>query len=430
MSTSDVQAHTLYLNWRKPQKKVSQTSNLPQEKKKKGKQKDSNEVSLVVSGDGSSKEDATKSALRSAIEQAFGTFVSSNTQFLNDQLVKDEIVSISSGNIKQYKYISEDKQNDRYFVTLQAVVSINKLVAYTQAKGGETELAGASFAMDLKMKELNKKNEVRALEHFYRQLVQYMQYPIFDSSISVAEPRMDGGKVVCPFTITLKSNAHYTVVYKYIWDTFQALSLSSEEVIDYDSKNIPYYVVPIFTGNFSRYSSHIRNLSQYPNDTPPTIFKFRTRSDKSPRISIYSSELWVKLLRQCSELFQRSLYQYKIVDDMESYYINLNLKYFWDGYGEEYFRGTFKRGYINYIDLKEKMGAWGTKQSEGDFYSRRDKVGSFPVARGMTIQLKGEMYYSPEEISKIKKIKIIPQNTAYRIENGIKWIFGDGSYGD
>ena len=48
------------------------------------------EVELVVNGDGPTKELATRNALRSAIEQAYGTFVSASTEILNDELVKDE----------------------------------------------------------------------------------------------------------------------------------------------------------------------------------------------------------------------------------------------------------------------------------------------------------------------------------------------------
>lgn len=48
-------------------------------------------VTLTVNGQGQTKEQATTNALRSAIEQTFGVFVSSNTQILNDDLVKDEI---------------------------------------------------------------------------------------------------------------------------------------------------------------------------------------------------------------------------------------------------------------------------------------------------------------------------------------------------
>ncbi|MDO4827529.1 MAG: hypothetical protein Q4B16_08290, partial [Bacteroidia bacterium] len=65
-----------------------------------------NEVTLVVTGEGSTKEDATDNALRSAIEQAFGVFVSANTEILNDELVKDEIATVSSGNIRTFQELS------------------------------------------------------------------------------------------------------------------------------------------------------------------------------------------------------------------------------------------------------------------------------------------------------------------------------------
>lgn len=54
------------------------------------------EVTLVASGKASDSEKAITIALRSAIEQAYGTFVSANTTILNDNLVKDEIVTISN----------------------------------------------------------------------------------------------------------------------------------------------------------------------------------------------------------------------------------------------------------------------------------------------------------------------------------------------
>ena len=66
------------------------------------------EMTLMVSADGATKEEATKSALRSAIEQAYGTFVSANTTILNDDLVKDEVVTLSNGNIKGFRELSSE----------------------------------------------------------------------------------------------------------------------------------------------------------------------------------------------------------------------------------------------------------------------------------------------------------------------------------
>ena len=58
-------------------------------------------VMLTVTGQGKTIDEARTNALRSAIEQAFGTFISSNTTIMDDKLVKDEIVSVTNGNIQK-----------------------------------------------------------------------------------------------------------------------------------------------------------------------------------------------------------------------------------------------------------------------------------------------------------------------------------------
>ena len=67
------------------------------------------DIEVIVSADGFTKEQATLSALRNAIEQTYGAFVSSNTQLLNDELIKDEIVSISNGYVKRFECLSESE---------------------------------------------------------------------------------------------------------------------------------------------------------------------------------------------------------------------------------------------------------------------------------------------------------------------------------
>lgn len=113
-----------------------------------------NEVTLVVSGDGETKDKAINIALRSAIEQAYGTFVSANTTIVNDELTRDEIVTISNGNIKGYKELSSMQVGGKTAVTLEATVSISNLITYAQSKGASAEFAGATFARNVKMKEL------------------------------------------------------------------------------------------------------------------------------------------------------------------------------------------------------------------------------------------------------------------------------------
>ena len=57
-------------------------------------------LSLVVSAQGKTLEEAKQNALRSAIEQAFGTFISSKSEVLEEQIVSDDITSVANGNFK------------------------------------------------------------------------------------------------------------------------------------------------------------------------------------------------------------------------------------------------------------------------------------------------------------------------------------------
>ncbi|MDE7452437.1 MAG: hypothetical protein K2M52_03800, partial [Paramuribaculum sp.] len=88
------------------------------------------EITLTVSSDGPTKDEAVKNALRLALEQAYGAFVSANTTILNDELVKDEIVTISTGAIKEYSIVSEVEKPDGkgFMVTTKATVSLPHLI--------------------------------------------------------------------------------------------------------------------------------------------------------------------------------------------------------------------------------------------------------------------------------------------------------------
>ena len=69
-------------------------------------------VTIVVSGSGKTQDDAKQSALRSAIEQAFGAFISSKTEILNDQVVADQIASVANGNIQSFSVLNESQLPD------------------------------------------------------------------------------------------------------------------------------------------------------------------------------------------------------------------------------------------------------------------------------------------------------------------------------
>lgn len=171
------------------------------------------DIEVIASADGSTKEQATLSALRSALEQAYGTFVSSNTQILNEELVKDEIVSIASGNIKHFEYLTETEINGKSFVTLRALVSIGRLVNYAKSKGSSAELAGATFAMNVRMESFKADNIIKALNNVNEEAFKILPY-CFDFTIErLSQPseniRTGNYDVKFDVLIRFNSNAQY-----------------------------------------------------------------------------------------------------------------------------------------------------------------------------------------------------------------------------
>ena len=146
------------------------------------------DIKLLVSGQGATKEKATANALRSAVELAFGTFVSSNTQILNDEIIKDEIATISSFYIKEYQELGwVTLPGEDQLVTLAATVSLSNLISYSKSKGSSAEFAGAAFTMNIRMRKLNAENEITALYNMLEQL--YILAPsVFDWELEVGEP--------------------------------------------------------------------------------------------------------------------------------------------------------------------------------------------------------------------------------------------------
>ena len=182
------------------------------------------EVSLVVSGEGSSKKEATDNALRSAIEQAFGSFVSSNTMIINDELLNDNIATFSKGTVKKFQEISSIEANGTHYVTLNATVSTEKLVSYVQAKGGTCELAGATFTANLRMLQFHRESTRKTVINLIKQLAILAPH-VYDISI---EPHPQSNGEV-KLNVKFKPNKNMFEYDRLILTTLEALSISSAE---------------------------------------------------------------------------------------------------------------------------------------------------------------------------------------------------------
>ena len=145
-------------------------------------------ITLIVSGQGKTQDEAKQNAFRSAIEQAFGAFISSKTEILNDDLVKDEIVSISNGNIQKYEVISEVQiSNGDYAISLKATVSVTKLTSFVVSKGFEVEFQGTLFGVNLRLQKLNEESELISILHLCETSNEILLNSL-DYTIEIADP--------------------------------------------------------------------------------------------------------------------------------------------------------------------------------------------------------------------------------------------------
>ncbi|MFM2195282.1 MAG: hypothetical protein RL092_882 [Bacteroidota bacterium] len=199
-------------------------------------QEQSKDVTITATGSGSTQSEAKQMALRGATEQAYGAFISSKTEIFNDQLVADQMSSISSGNIKSFEVLSESQlPNGTWASTIKAIVSVDKLTSFVQAKGIAVEVKGGLFAVNIKQQMLNEEGEVKAIADMVGMLHEIMQ-TAFDYEIQTQNPvslDSENKNWKIDYEISVKTNANMEFCTDYIIKTLRAIGLSDSEVENY-----------------------------------------------------------------------------------------------------------------------------------------------------------------------------------------------------
>lgn len=213
---------------------------------------DNKTVTLITSGQGKTQDEAKQNALRNAIEQAFGAFISSHTEVVNDNLVKDEIISISNGNIQKYEIISESVLPDNlgYTTTLKTIVSISKLTSFCESKGMQIEIKGSLFAFNVIQKELSALNEKKVLQELIL-IARNLAPKMFYYSIVSEEPvkneckdyygRQKNIKSFCiPLKVVVSINNNWAIYLDYLEKVLMGLQMSKSEIEDYKKMNLTF----------------------------------------------------------------------------------------------------------------------------------------------------------------------------------------------
>ena len=212
-------------------------------------------VSITVSGSGKTQDEAKQSALRSAIEQAFGAFISAKTEILNDQIISDQISSVASGNIQSYDLLNASQLPDgSWGITLKALVSIDKLTSFVEAKGIAIEIKGGLFALNIKQQLLNEQSEIRAICDMVSILHENMQTS-FDYDIKTLEPQSvdsESKNWKIPVTITVTANKNMDFCADYCTKTLSSVCLSEDEIANYKNLNKEVFSIKVYYNNICK----------------------------------------------------------------------------------------------------------------------------------------------------------------------------------
>ena len=237
-----------------------------------------NIVTVVTVSGGETKSEAIKFALRDALEQSYGTFISSNTKILNDEIYKDEIVSISSGNIKDYEIISELQLPNGFFsVTISSQVSLKSFATYMQKKGHKVSFSGSKFSMNIKLLKLNEESEKKAINNMLIVLKDLIKscidfkisglpsapalIPLRNSNTMKNSKEEELYKVLMEVKWGLNEN--YKSFTEYLKESLRSISMKNSEIEE-------YLRLKKSTHEFFFYDQ--KNII-YPNDNIPDTFK-------------------------------------------------------------------------------------------------------------------------------------------------------------
>lgn len=234
------------------------------------KAQEKNDIVLTVVGQGKTLELAHLNALRSSLEQAFGVFISSKTEIINDKILDDEIVSISQGSVQSYKVISDEKLSDTSFVSiLKVTMSSSDLVSYYTGKGMEVLFKGDVFAKNIEIQNLNYKNEWKSWLNTRAIILKLMQNG-YNYALNVSSPSIIGGNYFqIGIEISIAFNKNYDQALTLLFNYLNAVNLTNSEVENFKKISMPFYTLNFANKNLRSdeygYYDKYFNLSGFKN---------------------------------------------------------------------------------------------------------------------------------------------------------------------
>lgn len=200
---------------------------------------------VVAFGVGNNQNDALYNAKLNALDQIFGTFISTTTTIMNDSITMNKVVSITNGQITNYDILKSEKIDNGYIVTIKAFANLQKLVSFCNSIGIEARIQGNIYSDNLNTKLNNKENEIKVLKNFLTTFKS--QIPtIFNYEIKTSDPIKASNsdnfliKISNEFTL----NKNFNSIVNVLIDLINQIAIKENELSDYKKNNLEF--LPVF----------------------------------------------------------------------------------------------------------------------------------------------------------------------------------------
>lgn len=188
------------------------------------------EKKIVADGYGPTPDDALKAALQNAVEQAAGSYVSSMTEIENDEIVKEEVLSLSHGFIKEHRKLSESNFGDEYKVVVAAIIVEKQMIKSLEASGVKVQYQTSGLVSDLKAWDKMKEDEYKMARALF-DVHQMKNYGIiWNYMLHMEEPVRSGNQYTVKGTVTARTNTNYTTEFENLKRILSELALETEEM--------------------------------------------------------------------------------------------------------------------------------------------------------------------------------------------------------
>lgn len=218
-------------------------------------QKQGKTVIIIVTGQGETIEKARNNALRSAIEQAFGAYVSSKTEILKEDLISDNITTISNGNIQKFAVLDETVFNQNSFsVTVKAEVSLDKLATFLNQNGMSVTVNGELIANNYLLKDIYEKNEIDAAVNYFNSLKSnFSSKNLFEIELTATDPfrAISGQNFLVPMRLKISPKEGIKTLVSSSINFLKSISIDKDNIKSYIQMNLPIYPLIINDGNKS-----------------------------------------------------------------------------------------------------------------------------------------------------------------------------------